>query len=443
MGGMTAEVAVMNQTAVALAADSLATVDSGGSRKTYQVNKLFTLSKHHPVGVMVFDSAELLLVPLETIIKTYRRALGRKSFATIQEYAEHLFDYLGNATDLFPEELQNGWYRVVLSDVFGLIDQQIDAAVKREIGDTASGAPGSASDSEIRRIIGDTIRTFRLALEAAEVRAYLPGSFAETLENTRSPLISDEIDECFTKKNKPLSTTDLRNLRWIAANVLVRDWPLDTVQTGVVIAGFGDSETFPTVRTYIVHGIVNNVPIYDPSKSETVPPNRDHRAVLPFAQRDVVDTFLGGMDSEDREFLRRALAMFFGRLPGIITDCMDSSGLALLPELRDKFSKSMQEATKNIPQEFVDHVRQRLRKKHVEPLVDVLEFLPKEELAALAESLVSLTSVKRKLSMEIETVGGPIDVAIISKGDGFVWVKRKYYFDPKFNHAFLDRYFER
>jgi hypothetical protein len=26
---------------------------------------------------------------------------------------------------------------------------------------------------------------------------------------------------------------------------------------------------------------------------------------------------------------------------------------------------------------------------------------------------------------EFETVGGPIDVAVISKGDGFVWVKKK------------------
>jgi len=30
-----------------------------------------------------------------------------------------------------------------------------------------------------------------------------------------------------------------------------------------------------------------------------------------------------------------------------------------------------------------------------------------------------------------ETVGGPIDVAVLSKGDGFVWIKRKSYFDPR------------
>lgn len=59
----------------------------------------------------------------------------------------------------------------------------------------------------------------------------------------------------------------------------------------------------------------------------------------------------------------------------------------------------------------------------------------------MAEALVNLTSFKRKISLEIETVGEPIDVAIISKGDGFIWIKRKHYFDPKINLRFIENYF--
>jgi hypothetical protein len=36
-----------------------------------------------------------------------------------------------------------------------------------------------------------------------------------------------------------------------------------------------------------------------------------------------------------------------------------------------------------------------------------------------------------------ETVGGPIDVAVISKGDGFVWIKRKHYFERDLNPHFF------
>jgi hypothetical protein len=41
----------------------------------------------------------------------------------------------------------------------------------------------------------------------------------------------------------------------------------------------------------------------------------------------------------------------------------------------------------------------------------------------------------------LETVGGPIDVAVISKGDGLVWVKRKHYFPAELNQHFFSNYF--
>jgi len=66
--------------------------------------------------------------------------------------------------------------------------------------------------------------------------------------------------------------------------------------------------------------------------------------------------------------------------------------------------------------------------------------LLKDELAAMAEALVNLTKFKRRVSTARETVGGPIDVAVITKGDGFVWVKRKHYFSPDLNPRVIARY---
>ena len=96
---MTAEVAVLNKSAVALAADSAVTVDRSSreqqSQKTYHTaNKLFTLSKHHPVGVMIYGRADFMGVPWETIVKLYRRRLGLKSFPTVRDYVEDLIDFI-------------------------------------------------------------------------------------------------------------------------------------------------------------------------------------------------------------------------------------------------------------------------------------------------------------------------------------------------------------
>lgn len=70
---------------------------------------------------------------------------------------------------------------------------------------------------------------------------------------------------------------------------------------------------------------------------------------------------------------------------------------------------------------------------------DMVEFMPKPELAKMAEALIDLTSMKRKVSRGLETVGGPVDVAVISKSEGFVWVKRKHYFPAEINARFFER----
>ena len=80
---------------------------------------------------------------------------------------------------------------------------------------------------------------------------------------------------------------------------------------------------------------------------------------------------------------------------------------------------------------------------HLEPVITALAHAPKEELAELAESLVHLTSLKRRVALETETVGGPIDVAVVSKGDGFIWLKRKHYFRPELNPYFIATYYNK
>ena len=69
-----------------------------------------------------------------------------------------------------------------------------------------------------------------------------------------------------------------------------------------------------------------------------------------------------------------------------------------------------------------------------------MAYLSKEDLANMAESLIALTSLKRRMTSSEESVGGPVDVAVISKSDGFIWIKRKHYFDRALNEHFFSRY---
>ena len=66
-------------------------------------------------------------------------------------------------------------------------------------------------------------------------------------------------------------------------------------------------------------------------------------------------------------------------------------------------------------------------------ILTIVKYFSQGELASMAETLVNLTSFKRKVTVTPETVSEPIDVAVISKSDGFIWIKRKSYFSPECN----------
>ena len=92
---MTAVIGILNKHAVAIAADSAVTIGGPNSHKIFNsANKIFTLSKVHPVGVMVYNSASFMSTPWETIIKIYRRKLGHSSFPSIKAYQEDFINFI-------------------------------------------------------------------------------------------------------------------------------------------------------------------------------------------------------------------------------------------------------------------------------------------------------------------------------------------------------------
>jgi len=89
---MTAVVGILNKHAVAIAADSAVTVGGFGGKKIF--NKVFTLSKVHPVGIMIYNSASFLSTPWEIIIKVYRKQLGDTSFPSLDDYRKDFLNFI-------------------------------------------------------------------------------------------------------------------------------------------------------------------------------------------------------------------------------------------------------------------------------------------------------------------------------------------------------------
>jgi len=94
---MTAEIAILNKSAVVLAADSAGTINLGfRAQIDNSTDKLFMLSKKDPVGIMIYQNLSFVGVPFETIIKMYRKKLGDLRFNTLKEYSDDFFKFLGS-----------------------------------------------------------------------------------------------------------------------------------------------------------------------------------------------------------------------------------------------------------------------------------------------------------------------------------------------------------
>jgi hypothetical protein len=415
---MTAEVAVLNKGAVALAADSKTTIRIKGILKSNDTeNKLFTLSKFHPVGIMINGNAEFMQRPWETIIKLYRDSLRDKCLRTLEEYAEDFLFGLENDHDFLPEEQQSNTTFLLL-DFLSAIKRRADEFVQK--GATTEDALTRAVDAKSR---------VDLALPDLEC---MKGITAEAIRDLYEPQINSVVEALFEKAD----SEQRRKLILYAETILLKN-KFSAGESEIIIAGYGDQEIFPSIKSYRIDGIVAGRIRQTTAVECKITTLGMTAAIFPFAQREMVDRFLNGIDSGYGSYLRRGLTRI---LRGTAKELIDQYAAGTAAE-KDEIAATVDDViTEKLKGHFSEATQYR-RTSFSEPIIDMTEQLPKEELAHLAESLVNLTSFKRRVSLDHESVGGPIDVAVISKGDGFVWIKRKHYFDPALNIGFSKNYF--
>ncbi len=412
---MTAEVALLNKSAVALAADSAVTIDSplnsGGTKVFNSANKLFTLSKFHPVGAMVYNTMSLGGVPWEAIIKTYRRTAHRRSFSLLSDYCDDFFSFCSDNLVLFPEKRQHEVVRSICAQFFLEIRE------------------GSATNKTIRQSLDQLLEKYSKS-EKCDV-------FDEDSLLRIEKLYRDVIDSAAAQI---FTQSQIRNLKQRcrrAASEFLINADLLHGYSGLVFAGFGEDQMFPAIQEYYVDAVVDGKIKRRPGVSSTIEYGSPS-AIFPFAQKDMVRTFIEGVNPRyGSQFIQEATKLVANLVVDAINKFPDIDGETKARYLRD-IAPSVRES-------FLAFVRQMdgvRNNEHKRPIETAISVMPLSELANVAEILVGLTQIRQRLSIETETVGGPIDVAVISKGDGFVWIRRKHYFEQNINPLFIEKYFD-
>ena len=191
------------------------------------------------------------------------------------------------------------------------------------------------------------------------------------------------------------------------------------------------SEIFPSLFSIKVGGIVNGKIRYTSEGSSKISENNP-ASISPFAQTDIMRTFVEGIDPFVRDSIPASFESALEEFKKHILGNIDFSTA--------KEKKLKQLLNKTIPKivsVLVSRLEELRSDSHISPMLMTIASLSKEDLTEMAESLINLTYLIRRATFGEESVGGPVDVAVITKGDGFIWIKRKHYFNPELNLNYL------
>ena len=396
---MTCEVAVMNKRGIALAADSAVTLsdgDGGGKKIYYTAEKLFSLSPKLPVAIMTYGPADIMGVPWETVVKVYAQKLDGRRFDTLAEYAQDFLKFIEGADWLFPLETQSRWLQSLIYSFWkNFYVDQLETALAVD-GKTNHKGKLKKLAAIIQADHEDWERYPELACVDPDYGQRVRETFAEALDEAETDLFED-----FS-----LTPALEEALRKTVVFMYQKQWFHRKDHGRVVIAGMGETEPFPVLLEYDIGTLAAGKLRYRKADETRVGEDSDG-TVAPFGQREIIDSVIQGIHPRIYGQLMRAAA----RMPQDLEDYDDEDEPEEIEERAEAFSQL---------------VREEVLRPYAKPLLSAVSALPRQDLAKMAESLVNLTAFFMRMSADEEqTVSEPVDVALLSKGDGFIWVKHK------------------
>ncbi|MBG4613346.1 hypothetical protein I5E47_02945 [Pseudomonas aeruginosa] len=426
---MTAEIAIMSRTAVVLAADSATTVTSwkdGQPERRYfkGANKLFELSRSGPVGIMIYGSAGLQGVPWELPIKAFREALGKEQFDVLQTYPERFFEFVEHNDKLFSAESKSD----ALLSMVGAAAFRLQLLIAKKLDVSEIDDLASKGVAEIEQALAEAENFVDgMALDDRLTDVDVANAAASTAEAI--------VTEAPTTIDLFIQSADRHHLIPRFANLLaklaVKQFFSYADVTGIVFAGYGKEDYFPSLEVYECFGFLGERLIFSREDNSRAMSANSPAVIQPFATTHMIDTFRTGVSLD-----------VFGAMHDANMSALLDVGRKVLAECGAQTpitEERLEELATEVHQAHADKWYQQMRNQHVFPLSSVVNSLPLPDMAALAKSLIELESLKERVTKPSESVSGPIDVAVISKHDGFVWIDRKHYFRPELNPRFFKR----
>lgn len=410
---MTALVGVLNKRGAAIAADSAILVSGNGHSKILNnEQKIFRLSDQNPVGVMICNNLNFLTTPWALLFENYKAERGNRTFPTLTGYVTDLLDYLKTLKRLQTDAVKNLYYQLEFEQMISTIMTFYEEEKEGILEDDKN-----ISEKELSH------RCFENALNILSEITY-EEEINELLKNfTKKEFLKEVIKpnkEFFDLHRKELSSMtgeewkDLLDCfhRSLQNNVFV--YPQGSE---IIFVGYGEEDIFPSSQRLFISGMVGKEIKYSIEEISEIT-LEEGAEIRPFAQTDVMDTLMSGVSPLLFNEMKNATIEIVTDLMFSINDKLHKYGVS-----SDIIEKIEDFSIKEVNDKYKERLNNFIHEKYINGILQAVEFFNLEEMASMAENLIAVTNLQRHISSTEETVGGPVEVAVITRYGGFKWIK--------------------
>jgi hypothetical protein len=396
---MTSQIILLNGFGVAIASDSAMT--TGRGNRTYQTaEKIVPLPPPHRVAVTHSGSVRIGNLPYSVLVGEWARQLGDKPLRSIRAYQDHFLDWLESNDQWFAGETES-------NQILRFVDERIRHTAKI-FTDIKEDDPDFSLDEMIGDWTAEVAEYPRMEGTSINDALSLLNRYREDVEK----IINDRLGEILTPE------ADRANIyNYLATFYSSTVMPDATL----VFTGYAERDILPAWSQVDIFGFVNRKITWIENSSYSLTPDLEPlwSICLP-AQRDAINQYLMGYDHKHVDGITENVLDF---MDDMTNQLKEKFGIS--EEKAEEFEKSIHEKKEELAESIRGFTNHFSEESYLRPLRSAISILPSGSLVDVARSLIELQALRQTTTAQLDTVGGPIDVAMISPIDGFQWIRHK------------------
>jgi len=414
---MTSIAVAYNKMGISIASDSAATTQYWHNNwyKIFNANKIFRLS-NGTVGIWIYQSANLWNVPREVIIDAYRKQ--NKSFPTLKEYVYDFIHYIEES-----KYIENTNIEQVIITYLALLRKEWNNFLEKKKSNEKKAITQVAIDKFLEDFFDNELMPI---IDKVEGNGILPKSVSKrTINSTETEtkiidwdnedvkVLLKQVIERY-KANAFLTHFDIVFRGFVA--YLNHTDALDNY-SGLVFIWYWDDEYFPQsfhIRTKLKYN--NKLFLSLLKDEETI--KRNYSWAEGYADAKVIQSSVLWYSDDLKQAVMNETEIIIKKI---------------CKEMKNSYNIDVDDSKISFVNKSMEKVFGNYSQTAIGSFFGAITFLSLVELWEVVETLVNMTSFKKKVSQDIETVGWKTDVAVISKWDGFVRLKKKNYIKNEYN----------